>query len=347
MNLHCLLRSRGVTNASLLAMLLFASGTVLAGEKIIFSSRSDGRAAVDLNRKDPLAGTGLRTPKLGADPMDAALSIVPAAPTAASSPMTKKQKEELEQRRNWIFQDQDKAAEKKLNAINEREKDTDPDAKPKSSIERYYEGSDRKATADNQSGSESRDFTGRAKRDGTGRETGRRDFARDGKQNNGDGGNDFLGDSAARDAARQPRESGPGFNSQTDLRGFEFAKRVPLDSAKERARDAEREADMAAFQRILNPAAAAPQQGGAFTLIGPGTVVFLPGSAQRNFSNPGDFGQSTGLKAGGLDGARLGGENMFDTKLNSGTLLSPAPLTELEKKMEPRPIVLEIPKRKF
>ncbi len=334
-------------NASLLAVLLFASGTAAAGEKIIFSGRSDGRAAVDLNRKDPLAGVGLRTPKLGGDPMDAALSLVPAAPTATSSPMTKKQKEELEQRRNWIFQDPDKAAEKKLDAAGEREKDSDPDAKPKSSIERYYEGSDRKATADNQTGSESRDLVGGAKRDGTGRETGRRGFARDGKQADGEGGNDFLGDSSARDSARQPREVGPGFNSQADLRGFEFAKRVPLDSAKERARDAEREADMAAFQRILNPAAAAPQQGGAFTLIAPGTVVFMPGSAQRNFSSPVDFGQAAGLRASGLDGARLGGAGVFDTKANNGTFAPLAPLAEPEKKMEPRPIILEIPKRKF
>lgn len=308
-----------------LAVLLFASCTAgsFSGEKIIFSGRADGRRAVDLSRRDPSLERGVNTPKLPGDSAADGLNIAPAAPAPARK-LTKREREELEERRDWAFRDPAKAGAKEAGRDSSRDNEPEGNERRKTAVERFVEGGS-KDDADGASREKSADP--RAKRDTTPRTV--------------MPARDFLGDTPEQ-GSRQPTRTGP------DLRGFELTGRVALDPTRGGARNPIGEFDVGAARPLGGSLSSGLGTDGLAGAPAPGTRIEIstPGAATRIYlQTPGAVvpGVSKGI---GLDVPRAADVGAFEAKAGPGASAA-APSTEPPKRMEPRPTVLEVPKRKF
>lgn len=319
-------------------VLAAAGDASYAGEKIIFSGRETSKPAVDLNRKESLMERGLHTPKLPGDSPADSLTIA-VAPQAPKPRLTRRQQEELDERRDWMFRNPNAASIKDAVKTSRADDEREADPRRKTAIERFVEDGNPKGDDDSVPGEP------RARREGTARATLRPEGPREG----GVSGNAINGALAASSPANPARDAGR--TGPADMRGFEFTGRVPLDPARERLRSQAVEADSAAFQRAVGGSIIGTTgMGAGFPAAGTATTRDWNAGAgappRAYLQAPGAFVPGA-TKSGFMDSARLGGAAAFDPRLNPVAPAQNPPSTEPPRKMEPRPTVLEIPKRKF
>jgi len=333
-------RSPSLALGATFVILLSTSAASPAGEKIIFSGRADSRPTVDLNRKEPLMDRGLHTPKLPGDSPADSLSIS-VAPPQPKPRLTRRQQEELDERRDWMFRNPNAQSGDQPAKSSRTDDEKEPDPRRKTAIERFVEGPAPKTDGDT-AGSE-KSGESQARRESTGRAALRPDGSREGGAgSSGSPARDFSGE-----GSRNP--AGPP--GSADLRGFEFTGRVALDPTRERVRTQARDADSAAFQRAIGGSLASDFGTGSALSQGagaPGRDSFsAPGSATRVYLLAPGAVVPGGTKGGAFDGARFGTASTFDARQAPGATGSTLPPTEPAKKFEQRPTVLDIPKRKF
>lgn len=331
------------------AALAWGAQALPAGEPIRFSGRT-GPAAwqQDFDRREPLLPAEARS---GARPLSRPdLSVDAfAIPSQAVTPtigLTRRQREAQDQQRNWIFQPPDailkRATERDdLQARNPRD-ETEPS---KSSVERFLDKPEGKS-----------DSPDKARNGDSGQKQ-----VRDQQGNAGNSQrrpDESRGDPARSEATTTGLETRPsgGGRGGDDRSLFNFGEARSgglgraLDEAKDRERQAERNASIAAFRRTLGNPWAQPAGGGT-ELARSGTgAALMPGGGllgagperRGTVGPPGQPGRAT------TDLSPRGGLGGFDPKnpLNYGTPESVLKQNDAPR-AAPRPIVLEIPKRKF
>ncbi len=326
---------RSLRPALLGAALVCGAHALSAGEPIRFSGRAGPAAPQDFDRREPLLPAEART---SARPNMATDSFLMPPPTVTpTTGLTRRQLEAQEQRRNWIFQ----SSETILKQSTERDSDKPErdDREPsKTSVERFIEGADGKAGPVDQTKT-----TGptqkamRDRRDNTGNSS-RNDSARTGESS--------AGLETRATGSPHGSEDGSLFGSG-DARSGSLGR--AMSEARDRERQRERDASLDAFKRSFNNPWAQPAAGGVDTSRSvsstvPGNVG-LPATGFERRGAGGALGQ-TGRSA--MDLGPRGGLGDFDPKnpLNYG-----AADTVLRNNEPPRavskPVVLEVPKRKF
>lgn len=318
----------------LLSAALFCGAHALtAGEPILFSGRTGPAAPQDFDRREPLlpaeARAGAR-PNMAMDSLQMPLQTV--TPTTG---LTRRQLEAQEQRRNWIFQ----SSETILKQASERDSDKPErdDREPaKTSVERFIEGADSKVDPNRSPDPAQRTMRDRKDNTGNSARTARTDSAKSGENSTG----------LETRATGNPRDSEEG-----NFFGSSGARSGSLGRAVSEARDRQRERDASldAFKRTFNNPWAQPAAAGVDTSRSAGKVA--PGSADlpaTGFDRRGLGGALGQTGRSAMDLGPRGGLGDFDPKnpLNYGTAD-----TVLRNNEPPRavskPVVLEIPKRKF
>ena len=321
----------------LLSAALFCGAHALtAGEPILFSGRTGPSAPQDFDRREPLLPAEARNfarPNFAMDPL-----LMPSQAVTPTTGLTRRQLDAQEQKRNWIFQ----SSETILKQGSERDSgkpERDENERSKSSVERYIEGPDGKADpADRSKSTDSSQRTMRDRKDNTG------NSARNARTDSAKSGENSTG--LETRATRNPRDSEEG-----NLFGSSGARSGSLGRAVSEARDRQRERDASldTFKRTFNnpwaqPAAAGVDPSRSAGKVAPGSAE-LPATGVDRRGLGGALGQ-TGRSA--MDLGPRGGLGDFDPKnpLNYGTAD-----TVLRNNEPPRavskPVVLEIPKRKF
>jgi len=346
---------RSAALALLGAALAGGAFAVPAGEPIRFSGRTGSASAQDFDRREPLLPAEARG--AGKAPPRADLQfdqfLLPSQAMTPTTGLTRRQAEALDQRRNWLLQ----TPEAVLKQATDRDDGDTRDPRderdaPKSSVERYLEGTDAKADAEqklrqgNSPQTQARERERERERNASGN---RGNEPRDGQENaitgkSGEGRTGFE----TRTAAGPRGAADNTFFGTTDARGGALGR--VFSEAREQERQRERDASLEAFKRTFNNPWAQTTSGGGGALLGSGgggpATMGLPGG---DFRRPSTIG---GLNPGGRSpvdlGPRGGGLGDFDPKnpLNYG-----APETVLRQteapRVAPKPVVLEIPKRKF
>lgn len=340
-------RSWHAPRLALLGVTLACAHAVLAGEPIRFSGRTGLSTPQEFDRREPLlpaearsGGKGFARPDL---PMDAFL--LQSQTVTPTTGLTRRQLEAQDQKRNWIFQ----SPEAVLKQGSERDDDNpltrdsrDDNEKPKSAVERFLEDKDGKAdAADKMKG----DPAQRAMRD-------RKDNAGNSSRNPRDPRNDSARTDEnstgleTRTSANMRGSEERNLFSAADARGGSVGRAV--SEARERERQRERDASLEAFKRSFNNPWAQPAASG----VDPARP--FGGGAAANAGVPSGFDRRTTAGALGqtgrpaLDLGPRNGLGDFDPKspLNYG-----APGSVLKQNDAPRPapkpIVLEVPRRKF
>lgn len=323
-----------------------------AGEPIRFSGRTGAASTQDFDRREPLLpaearGGGKSMPRADL-PFDQFL--LPSQTMTPTTGLTRRQAEALDQRRNWLLQSPDAILKQATERDDGKARDSrDEREAPKSSVERYLEGSDAKTDADQKSKQGNSPQSQSRDRERNGNRSNETRDGRDGQEGAaiGKGADGRTGfETRISGAARGTADN--SFFGTTDARGGTMSRVVSEAREQERAR--ERDASLDAFKRNFNNPWAQPALGGGGSLLGSGGgasgSLGLPGS---DFRRPASIG---GLNTGGRSsmdlGSRSGSLDNFDPKnpLNYG-----APETVLKQNDAPRPVskpvVLEIPKRKF
>lgn len=331
------------------AWLLLPGAALTAGEPIRFSGRSGPAQPREMVERAPFLPTEARTDRVVTRPelpMDAFLA--PAQAVTPTTGLTRRQMEEQERRRNWLLQspesiqqDANKSeGDKEREARDDRrgERDNRDDASnSKSPLDRQFDGPDR-AT----------DPAARSRNPGPARKT-ERDRPAPRPSESGQG-NDQRANTGWEPRNSANLRGGPGdsgWSGPGDARSGNVGR--ALADARERERDRERAASLEDFKRTFaNPWA---QTAGSASLTparsGVGSVAGLsvPG---------GDFRRPTagGLAPGGrasMDLGPRGGLGDFDPKnpLNYGAAGTVLRQPEPTRAMDRKPIVLEVPKRKF
>lgn len=329
-----------------------------AGEPIRFSGRTGAASVQDFDRREPLLpaearGGGKSVPR--AD-LQFDQFMLPSQSMTPTTGLTRRQAEALDQRRNWLLQSPDAILKQATERDDGKPRDPrDEREAPKSSVERYLEGSDAKADPDQKlkqgdvPQKQSRDRERERERNSSGNRGNDSREGRDGQENSATGKSGENRTGFEIRASGTPRGAADnGFFGTTDARGGAMSRVV--SEAREQERMRERDASLEAFKRNFNNPWAQPTSAGGGTLLGSGGgatgPLGLPGS---DFRRPASMG---GLNPGGRSGVdfgpRGGGLGDFDPKnpLNYG-----APETVLKQneapRVAPKPVVLEIPKRKF
>lgn len=328
-----------------------------AGEPIRFSGRTGAASTQDFDRREPLLPAEARG--AGKAPPRADLQfdqfLLPSQTMTPTTGLTRRQAEALDQRRNWLLQSPNAVLKQATDRDDAKSRDPrDEREAPKSSVERYLEGNDAKAEADqrlkqgNSPDAQTRERERERERE---RNANRGNEPRDAQANatTGKAGETRTG-FETRTATGMRGSADNSFFGTAEARGGAMSR--AFSEAREQERQRERDASLDAFKRNFNnPWAQTTSGGGA--LLGTGnssggglSTMGLPGSDVRRTSSIG------GLNSGGRSpvdlGPRGGGLGDFDPKnpLNYG-----APETVLKQNEAPRaapkPVVLEIPKRKF
>jgi hypothetical protein len=321
-----------------MSVLLCSSGQSWAGEKIKFSDpKGKSTSTPDTRQGEPQFAPsdvpGLR--KLGGNPADTFVM-----PTRIDSPpLTKEQRKELEERREWMF----KNRETLENHGKEPKKDDREDDKKGTPMERYLQSKESRNDPSKQSQKEGQSENAEQKQDEANRSPSLRDPLA--ARNSGESGREksSKGGSSLGDGSQRAFNGSGRSLAAADLRGA--SERLNFDSSE---RKAEREANMDQFRRLFTPS---PSQGGAglATSSSSRDPGMAPGRGLDDLSSrasqPGGAAAATGLnlnrgRSGGLESSLpqpAGG-------LNSSPAFNPAPEPV---RQPPKPAVLEIPKRKI
>ncbi len=353
---------RSARIALLGAALVGGAFAAQAGEPIRFSGRTGAASAQDFDRREPLLPAEARGGGKSVPRADFQFDqfLLPSQSITPTTGLTRRQAEALDQRRNWLLQSPDTILKQATERDDGNPRDSrdprderDEREAPKSSVERYLEGRDSKADPDQklkQGDSAQKQARDREReRNSAGNRGNDSRDGRDGQENSATGksGENRTGfETGSSGTARGAADN--SFFGTTDTRGGAMSRVV--SEAREQERMRERDASLEAFKRNFNNPWAQPTSAGAGALLGSGGgatgPLGLPGS---DFRRPASMG---GLNPGGRSGVDLGprggGLGDFDPKnpLNYG-----APETVLKQndapRVAPKPVVLEIPKRKF
>lgn len=328
------------------AWLLLPGAVLIAGEPIRFSGRSGPAQSRELVERAPLLPTEARNDRVVTRPdlpMDTFL--VPGQAITPTTGLTRRQMEEQERRRNWLQQSPESIQQDASKSESDRAREARDDQRDRGERDNSADGkspSGRQLNDPDGAGDSARNRNPGPARKAEGNRPAPR---------TGESGQD--NDQRAR-TGWEPRSSanvrgGPGDSGwfgAGDARGGGVGRM--FSDARERERERERAASLDDFKRTFaNPWA---QTAGGVNPAGgrgpaPAAGLSVPG---------GDFRRTTagGLAPGGRAGMELGargGLGDFDPKnpLNygaAGTVLrQPEPPRTLDRK----PIVLEVPKRKF
>lgn len=346
-------RARPPARLALLgAALALGAFAARAGEPIRFSGRAGSASTQDFDRREPLLPAEARAggPPLRRAGLQYDAFPMPSQAMTPTTGLTRKQAEELDQRRNWLLQSPDAILKQATERDDGQLRDPRDDREaPKSSVERYLEGPDAKGDPEQKLKQGSSSPTQSRDRERERNASGNRgNEPRDGQENS------VTGKPGESRAGFEPRSAGgtrsaadSGFFGPADPRGGALGR--VFSEAREQERQRERDASLDAFKRTFNNPWAQPASGGSSALApnggGAPAILGLPGG---DFRRPASIG---GLNPGGrttVDLGSRGGPGDFDPKnpLNYG-----APETVLKQNDAPRavskPVVLEIPKRKF
>lgn len=325
-----------------------------AGEPIRFSGRTGAASTQDFDRREPLLPAEARG--AGKAPPRADLQfdqfLLPSQTMTPTTGLTRRQAEALDQRRNWLLQSPDAILKQATDRDDAKSRDSrDEREAPKSSVERYLEGTDAKAEAEqklkqgNSPDAQTRERERERERE---RNANRGNESRDGQANaaTGKAGESRTGFETRNAGTRGSAEN--SFFGTAEARGGAMG--GAFSEAREQERQRERNASLDAFKRNFNNPWAQTTSGGGGALPGSGgSAAGMMGLPGGDFRRPASIG---GLNTGGRStvdlGPRGGGLDNFDPKnpLNYG-----GPETVLKQNEAPRaapkPVVLEIPKRKF
>jgi hypothetical protein len=346
-------RSAGL--ALLAAALAGGAFAARAGEPIRFSGRTGSASTQEFDRREPLLPAEARG--AGKAPPRADLQfdqlLLPSQTMTPTTGLTRRRAEALDQRRNWLLQSPDAILKQATDRDDGKSRDARDDREaPKSSVERYLEGTDAKADAEQKlKQGNSPDAQARERERERERNANRGNESRDGQEKTlaGKAGESRTG-LETRAAAGMRASAENSFFGTADARGGGFGRVV--SEAREQERQRERNASLDAFKRNFNnPWAQTTAGGGA--LLGAGnsgagglSTMGLPGGDLRRPASIGAL--NTGGRSAVDLGPRGGGVDNFDPKnpLNYG-----GPETVLKQNEAPRaapkPVVLEIPRRKF
>lgn len=332
---------------------LLVAGTVRAwaGEAIIFSGRAGPASSQNFDRREPLLPSEARSGDKAVPSADLQLGsflLTPQTMTPTTG-LTRRQAELLDQRRNWLMQSPDAILKQATERDDTRSRDAQDDREaPKSATERFLEGPDAKSDPEQKlkpgesSQKQSRERNGANSRGNESRES--RNSPDDSTSARNSDGKTGL---ETRTPGTGRGSEGNNFFSAAESRGG--MGRV-FNEARERDRQRERDASLDAFKRNFNNPWAQPVTAGSGpTLTSGGGLpggMGLPGGDARR---PAAIG---GLNLGGgrstTDLGPRGGLGDFDAKgpLNFG---GPQNLLQNNEppRVAPKPVVLEIPKRKF
>ncbi|MFM8470003.1 MAG: hypothetical protein ACKODH_08540, partial [Limisphaerales bacterium] len=275
-------------------------------------------------------------------------------PMTPTTGLTRKQAEALDQRRNWLLQSPDAILKQATERDDPRARDSREDREaPKSVTERFLEGSEGKNDPEQKlKPGETKDQQARARE---------REREREAKGNRGSEsreGRDTLekplasksGEARTGLETRGPgglRGADSGFFGSAEARG---AMSRAVNEARQQERQRERDASLEAFKRNFQNPWAQTTSAGAGSLLPAGGAASgplgLPGADLRRATSVG------GLNPGGRGptdfGPRDGGLDNFDPKnpLNYGAAETVLKNNE-PVRSAPKPVVLELPKRKF
>ena len=348
---------RPVRLALLGTVLLAGVGATLAGEAIRFSGRQGpvNSSAQDFDRREPLLPAEARG--AGKAPLRADLQfdtfLLPTQTATPTTGLTRRQAEALDQRRNWLLQSPDAILKQATERDDPRTRDPREEREaPKSVTERYLEGNDAKADPEQklksgepqerQAREREREREAKADRGNEPRE------GRDGQEN------PFAGKSGDGRTGLETRANGELRGSESRFFGSAEARASAMsrtfNDARQQERQREREASLDAFKRNFQNPWAQTAGGSGNALVTSGGAVAgplgMPGSDFRR--GPSIGGLDSGARSPVNLGPRGGGLDNFDPKnpLNYG-----APETVLKQteapRVAPKPVVLELPKRKF
>lgn len=323
---------RHLRTAVLGVALVCGAHSLVAGEPILFSGRTGQAAPMDFDRREPLLPAEARSGSRPEHGLEPTLTPPPVTPTTG---LTRRQLEAQEQKRNWIFQSSETLLKQSTDRDNDK-RDRDDGETSKSSVERFMEGKDAKSDrADKSRNSDSSNKPGNDRKDNS---------ANPIRPPRADGSRDSTGlEMGGKGNARG--SDGVNLFGGTDARGSSIGR--AMSDARDRQR--ERDASLDAFKRTLNNPWAQPASSG------------MESSRVAGSSGPSNAGlPAAGMERRGLGGSLApagrapmdlgprGGMGEFDPKnpLNYG-----APDTVLRNneppRVAPKPVILEIPKRKF
>ncbi|MGH6629362.1 MAG: hypothetical protein ACREB3_06495 [Burkholderiales bacterium] len=328
---------------------MLATGPGFGGEKIQFSNRGDARSLPESERKERLLAPSL-DPLKGSDQAGSAADLLlrPGTPGLGSGGSTpsRRQRELLDRRKNWAFDTPEPRDKRrgKADELTERDEESgDSDKKPKTVLERYLE---RESQA-----------SGKATNAPAGAGVGERP---DGKgaftSTPQAGANKSLAptDGSARFDFSSPTH-GPSKDFSGGSPGSGDSRSAGSRLGSElRDRMKEREARMDGFRKLFDaPASVSARSGdGGSPLNEPARAAGASPSGRGfdEFTRRSTFSEVANPARsfnGGVSPGVIGGLTDFSTRSPAagyapGFSRQPEPL-----RVEPKPVVLEIPKRKF
>jgi len=329
----------------LAAWLLLPGAVLVAAEPIRFSGRSGPAQTRELVERAPFLPTEARSDRVVTRPdlpMDTFLIPGGQAITPTTG-LTRRQMEDQERRRNWLTQSPESLQQDASKSESDKQRDARDDrddrenpANSKSPLDRQFDDADR-----------SNDPTTRNRNPGPSRKNDRdRSAARTGEASQG---NDQQSRTGWEPRTATNLRGGPADTSwfgSGEARGGGVGRM--FSDARERERERERAASLDDFKRTFaNPWA---QTGGGLNPAGARGAARVAGLSVPG----GDFRRTApgGLAPGGRAGMDLGpraGLGDFDPKnpLNYGAAGTVLRQPEPPRMMDRKPIVLEVPKRKF
>lgn len=338
----------------LAAWLLLPGAALVAAEPIRFSGRSGPAQTRELVERAPFLPTEARNDRIVTRPdlpMDTFL--IPGQSLTPTTGLTRRQMEDQERRRNWLLQSPERLqqdaskseSDKQRDARDDRREPGDRDdrddrenpANSKAPLDRQFDEADR-----------STDPTARNRNPGPSRKSDRdRSAPRTGEtsQNNDQPARTGWEPRAATSLRGGPADA--SWFGADDARGGGVGRM--FSDARERERERERAASLEDFKRTFgNPWA--QTSGGGLNPVGargaaPVAGLSVPGG---DFRRPAAGGLAPGGRAG-MDLGPRGGLGDFDPKnpLNYGAPGTVLRQPEPPRMMDRKPIVLEVPKRKF
>lgn len=336
----------GLPTLRLAAWLLVPSAIVCAGEPIRFSGRSGPAAVRELTERAPLLPAEARTDRGIARPELPMDMLAPGQSVTPTIGLTRRQLDEQDRRRNWMLQSPeslqqaagnsatDRQREARANQRNSEGRENSPDGKQASG----RQPDDDERTGDSPRGRNNPGPARKSERD--------RPAPRPAENGQADQRARTGWEARSSPTLRGGQGEG-GWSDPGNARGGNMAR--ALADARDRDRDRERAASLADFKRTFaNPWA--QTAGGAGLPSSPGG----PTSGAGPSAPGGDFRRAAagGLAGGGRSSMELGprgGAGDFDPKnpLNYGAAGTVLRQPESPRSLDRKPIVLEVPKRKF
>lgn len=333
------------TFALLGAVFVSAAVRLPAGEPIRFSGRAGPAQSLTAKDREPFLPTEARTDRSLARPeLPDGTFTLPTQSVTPTTGLTRRQLEDQERRRNWFQQSPEALRQdaSKSDADRAREARADLDDRENPSPGRHLEGPDRIS-----------DPSGRNKSPGPVRAvdrdrglTGRRGDGQPDARNDGDDRTSRTGwETRTTIGLRGGAENGGWFGPEA-ARGGGLSR--AMAEAREHERERERTASLDAFKRTFSNPWAQPTAGAATAQPTGGStppVLAATGGEFRRSSAPG--GLATAGRSTTDFSPRSGGAFDPANPLNYGSAATVFRQPEPTVRAAPKPVVLEVPKRKF